>query len=111
MSALNIFIIQIEYTAQKIRQTLSQPKPWCNDSGAHVEFTPRLLHHDNDVKEVVSSQPSTTWFKSANQKIGIRTLFESLVIIHDTPLNYLELFLFLLFFRVVFRSSTCSFLR
>ena len=26
-------IIQIEYTANKNRQTLSQPKPWCNDSG------------------------------------------------------------------------------
>ena len=35
MSALTvIFIIQIEYTANKNRQTLSQPKPWCNDSGA-----------------------------------------------------------------------------
>ena len=40
------------------------------------EFTPRLLHHDNYVKEVVSSQPSITWYKSANQKIGIRTRYE-----------------------------------
>ena len=31
--AVNIFIIQIEYTANKNRQTLSRPKPWCNDSG------------------------------------------------------------------------------
>ena len=46
---VNIFIIQIEYTANKNRQTLSQPKPWC------IEFTPQLLHHDNDVKDVVSS--------------------------------------------------------
>ena len=30
---VNIFIIQIEYTANRNRQTLSQPKPWCNDSG------------------------------------------------------------------------------
>ena len=53
---VNIFIIQIEYTANKHRQTLSQPKPWCNDSGVlNFEFTPRLLHHDNDVKEVISS--------------------------------------------------------
>ena len=29
---VNIFIIQIEYTANKNRQTLSQPKPCCNDS-------------------------------------------------------------------------------
>ena len=26
---------------------------WCNDR--------RLLHHNNDIKEVVSSQPSITW--------------------------------------------------
>ena len=44
---------------------------WC------VEFTPWLLHHDNDVKVVVSSQPSITWYKSANQKIGIRSVYES----------------------------------
>ena len=31
--AVNNFIIQIEYTANKNRQTLSQPKPSCNDSG------------------------------------------------------------------------------
>ena len=30
---VNIFIIQIEYTANKNRETLSQPKPWGNDSG------------------------------------------------------------------------------
>ena len=46
---VNIFIIQIELTANKNRQTLSQPKPWCYDSGV------LNLHHDNDVKEVVSS--------------------------------------------------------
>ena len=32
MNALT-FIIKTEYTANKNRQTLSQPKPWCNDSG------------------------------------------------------------------------------
>ena len=30
---VNIFIIQVEYTANTNHQTLSQPKPWCNDSG------------------------------------------------------------------------------
>ena len=30
-------------------------------------FIPRLLHHDSDVKEVVSSQPSIAWYKSATQ--------------------------------------------
>ena len=29
---VNIFIIQIDYTANKNRQTLSQQKPCCNDS-------------------------------------------------------------------------------
>ena len=33
MSALTFFIIQIKYTASKNHQILSQPKPWCNDSG------------------------------------------------------------------------------
>ena len=28
-----IFINQIEYSARKTRQTLSQPRSWCNDSG------------------------------------------------------------------------------
>ena len=46
-------------------------KQWC------VEFTPRLLHHDNDPKEIILSQPSITWYKSADWKIGIRTVYES----------------------------------
>ena len=69
---VNISIFQIEYTAIKNGQTLSQPKPWCNESGV------LNLHHNNDVKEVVvSSQPSVTWYKSANQKIGIHTVYGS----------------------------------
>ena len=76
MSALTFFIIQIKDTANKNRQRLSQPKPWCNDSAWCIEFTLRLLHHDNDVKMVVSSQPSVMWHKSTNQKIGIRTVYE-----------------------------------
>ena len=71
VSALTFFIIQIEYTAKKTCQSLSQPKPWCNDSGV------LNIHHDNDVKEVVSSQASITWYKSANQKIRIPTVYES----------------------------------
>ena len=47
--------------------TKPKPKPWCNDNGV------LNLHHDNDVREV-RSQPSITWHKSANQKIGIRTV-------------------------------------
>ena len=47
---------------------MSQSK--CNDSGVLI------LHHDNDVKVVVSSQPSIKWYKSANQKIGVRTVHE-----------------------------------
>ena len=64
MSALTFLLFK--YTAKKkARQTLSQLKPRCNDRGV------LNLHHDNDVKEVVSSQPSVTWCKSTNQKIGI----------------------------------------
>ena len=37
----------------------------------------RPVHHDNDIKEVVVSQPSITWYKSGNQKIGICTVWES----------------------------------
>ena len=32
-ASINIFNIQIEHTVNKNRQTLSQSKPWCNDSG------------------------------------------------------------------------------
>ena len=68
---LPLFIIQNEFTENKNRQTLSQPKPWCNDSGV------LNLHHASNVKEVVSSQLSVTWYKSTNQKIRIRTVYES----------------------------------
>ena len=30
---VNFFNIKTEYTASKNHQILSQPKPWCNDSG------------------------------------------------------------------------------
>ena len=40
---VNIFIIQIKYTTNKNRQTLSQPKPWYNDSAVvnlhHAYYT------------------------------------------------------------------------
>ena len=74
---INIFIIQIEYIAKRNCQTLSQPKPWCSDS---VVLN---LHHGyyTTIKtsrtEVVSSQPSVKWYKSTNQKIGIRTVYEN----------------------------------
>ena len=71
---VNFFIFQIEYNAQ--RNTALKPL-CCNDSDQCVEFTPWLLHHDNDVKEVVWSQPSITWYNSANQNIGIHTVYES----------------------------------
>ena len=60
---------------KKNRQTLSQPKPWCNDSGV------LNLHHDNDVMNFVSSQPSVThWYQSTNQKITIHTVYEIWII-------------------------------
>ena len=55
----SIVIIQIEYTANHYGQTLSQPRPWCNDSG--------VLNLYRDVKVIVSSQLSVTWYKSTNQ--------------------------------------------
>ena len=67
---VNIFIIQTEYTANKNRQTLSQPKPWCNDSGV------LNLHHGYYVTIMTSRRPSVTWYKSTNQKIGICTVYE-----------------------------------
>ena len=51
----DIFIIQIERSGNKNRQTLSQPKPWYNDSGVlnlhHGYYTMimasrRLFHHN-----------------------------------------------------------------
>ena len=39
------------------------------------------------VKVVVSSQPSITWYKWANQKIGIPTLYESWIIVSTTDQN------------------------
>ena len=33
MSALTFLLFKLKYTASKNRQILSQPKPWCNDSG------------------------------------------------------------------------------
>ena len=52
---VDIFIIQIEYITNKNRQTLSQGKPWCNDSGVlnlhHSYYTTvmmsrRLFRHN-----------------------------------------------------------------
>ena len=63
----------IETTIYKVNQAMMWWQ-WC------VEFTPRPLHHDDDVKEVVSSQPSITWYKSSDQKIGFRTVYESWLI-------------------------------
>ena len=73
---ISIFIIQIEW--KKLT------KVWvCRSHGVMTvvcEFTPPLLHHDNDTKEVVSSQPSITWYKSAIHKIGIPTVYERWII-------------------------------
>ena len=62
------------------------------------------LHHDNDVKEVVSSQPSFTWYKPINQKIGIRTVYESWIIIPVITLIKRVITPFLLTLLVVLSS-------
>ena len=51
-------IIQIEYTANKNRQTLIQPKPWCNDSGGYyttIMTSRRLLRHNLESRD--TNQP------------------------------------------------------
>ena len=66
-------------------QTLSQPKLLCNDSGVlnlHNSYytmimTSRSLFHYNPV--------SIMSHKSANQKIGIHTVYESWGVIHIVP--------------------------
>ena len=75
MSALTFLLFKLNTLQKNTRQSSSQPKPWCNDSG--VVFTTRLLHHDNDIREVAVSQLSITWYKLANQKIAIPTEYES----------------------------------
>ena len=63
--AMNVLTFSVYFWnwihCKKNRQSLSQPKPWCN--------------------EVVSSQPSITWYKPAHQKIGIRTVYKSWITI------------------------------
>ena len=66
MGAFTLLLFKLNTLQTKI----DKPKPWCNDSGVLI------LHYDNDVKEVVSSQPSVTWYKSTNQKIGIHIVYQ-----------------------------------
>ena len=53
---------------------------WCIDRGV------LNLHHSyytmvmTSLEKVVSSQPTVTWYKSTNQKIGIRTVYEIWII-------------------------------
>ena len=50
MSALTFLLFKLNTLYKETltnRQTLREPKPWCNDSGV------LNLYHDNDVKEVV----------------------------------------------------------
>ena len=68
-----IFIIQVEYTWKKSSNFESaEAMVWWQ---WWVEFT-----HGYYTTTVVSSQPSFTWYKSANQIIGIRTVYESWII-------------------------------
>ena len=72
MSALTFLLFKLNTLQTKI------VKLWVGQSHGVMTMLCMLnLHHDNDVKEVVSSQLSVTWYKSANQKIGIRTVYES----------------------------------
>ena len=74
----NIFIIQVEYTAKKI------VKLWVSRSHSVMTVVCVLnLHHGYYTTMVVSSQPSFTWYKSANQIIWSRTVYESWIIINN----------------------------
>ena len=88
MSALiNIFNIQIEHPVNKNRQTLSQ----FSCSGILNLRHGYSEYHDNDLKEIFSSKPSVTWYKSTNQKIGIRTVYDSWIIINNCYIARLSL--------------------
>ena len=80
---VNIFITQIEYTANKNRQTLSLPKPRCNVSGV------LNLHHGYYTTIMTSRKsfrhnPVPRGTNQTDQKIGIRTVYEIGIIIHYT---------------------------
>ena len=75
---INFLLFKLNTLQKDTWQSLSQPKPWLNDSGVlnlhHGYFTTimtlrRLFRHN---------RPSMTWYKSANQKIGIPTVYENL---------------------------------
>ena len=55
-------------------------------------YNTAIIHHDNGIKEVVSSQPSVTWYKSTNQKIGTRTVYEIGIIMQIIARDALVLF-------------------
>ena len=83
MSVLTFLLFKFqECTANKDCQTLSQPKPWCNDSGAlnlhhgyyTMIMTSRRLFRHNPVSHC----------KSTNQKIRIRTVYEIWIISNIT---------------------------
>ena len=85
MSALTFLSFKLNILQTKI-VSLSQPNPWCNESGV------LNLHHNNDIKEVVSSQPSVTWYESTNQKIGTPTVYEIGIIMKIIACDDLVLF-------------------
>ena len=69
MSALTFLLLKLNALQKETltnRQTLSEPKPRCIDHGV------LNLHHDNDVKEVVSSQPVS---RDTSQPIGKPELY------------------------------------
>ena len=75
MSALTFLLFKLNTLQKKTRQSFSQSKSWCNDSGvlsSHHGYYTTIM-----TLEVVSSQPSITWYKSTKQKIGILKVYES----------------------------------
>ena len=60
--------VQVNPDNSRGRSAMSQPKPWCNDIGV-------LNLYHGYCTTILSSQPSDRWYKSTNQKIGIRIAY------------------------------------
>ena len=70
MSALTVLLFKLNTLQEQEKKLV---KVWVSRSHGRM----LNLHHDNDAKEVVSSQPGIAWYKSANQRVGIPKVFES----------------------------------
>ena len=70
------YLFKLNTLRTKIAKLWVSRSQWCNDRGVlnlhHNSCTMIMTSHE----KFVSSQPTVTWCKSTNQKIGIRTVYE-----------------------------------